>query len=62
MTRRKENFERALKRAGMTGKEWRSSYYQVSWQHLNECFAGRRVMGAELKAAIDRFIREQKVR
>jgi hypothetical protein len=53
---RKQKFEAALKLAGMTMEYWRTKYYPVSHQHLNECFLGRRDFGPELDAAIEKFI------
>jgi hypothetical protein len=55
---RKERFHAALKAAGLTQEEWRQmNGHRVSRTHLNLCFKGERKMGAELKAAIDRFIK-----
>lgn len=56
MKTRKKFFQIALTAAGMSQEQWRKTVYQVSRVHLNECFSGRRVMGAELSAAIDAFI------
>ncbi|HEY9467766.1 MAG TPA: hypothetical protein VIR54_31955 [Vicinamibacterales bacterium] len=55
---RKERFKTALLRAGISQEKWRSTYHKVSRKHLIEALAERRVMGAELKAKIDRFIKD----
>lgn len=53
---RKQRFEAALKLAGLTVEEWRTSIYSVSAQHLNEVWKGERKASAELNAAIDAVI------
>lgn len=53
---RKQRFEAALKLAGLTIEEWRTSIYPVSRQHLNEVFSGDRDASLELNAAIDAVI------
>lgn len=53
---RKQRFNAALDLAGLTVAEWRSDYYAVSAQHLNEVLNGDREPGAELNAAIDKLI------
>lgn len=56
---RKKRFQSALKRAGISLREWcRATNAPCSRYHLYECFAGRREMNDEIKAAIDRFIKE----
>jgi hypothetical protein len=53
---RKQRFEAALKLAGLTVEQWRTDYYSVSAQHLNEVWKGERKSSAELDAAIDAVI------
>jgi hypothetical protein len=56
---RKTRFHAALKAAGLTQEQWRvMPGHPVSRTHLNKCWKGERKMGTELKAAIDRFIKE----
>lgn len=53
---RKQTFEAALKLAGLTVEEWRTTIYKVSAQHLNEVWKGERTPSAKLNAAIDAVI------
>lgn len=53
---RKEKFRIALKNAGITQEEWRSTYYMVSRVHLSQVFNGKKPLKGPLRAAIDRFI------
>ena len=53
---RKEKFRIALKRAGMTQEQWRTSYYKVSRVHLSQYFNGKERGSIALRYAVDRFI------
>lgn len=55
---RKQRFDAALRLAGLSIEQWRTRYYRVSWQHLNEVFKGERTASAELNAAIDEVIQK----
>jgi hypothetical protein len=53
---RKQRFNAALDLAGLTQEAWRTQYYSVSAQHLNEVLNGERTASAGLDAAIDEVI------
>lgn len=66
---RKQRFQIALVLAGMSARQWCRDYYpkvsggeSVSHQHLSACLSETepREMSQMLRAAIDRFIKEQR--
>lgn len=54
-----QRFKAALKKAGWTQEYWRTEYYVVSRQHLNDVFNARKPLMGSLKSAIRRFTKSQ---
>lgn len=53
---RKRKFFAALRLAGLTQEQWRTSVYPVSRTHLLAVFEGEREASEKLSSAIDSFI------